>query len=115
MEGKEQAEGYALVRGDCGGGRGGVLRVGGVAMKKHDVDGDLTVEQTGADEMVVKPCGSMVVASADGDSEEPQPHVLIVIDGRSFSMRTREQMEHVVACLRCEADRVWPENAPRAS
>lgn len=81
---------------------------------KVDVDGDMSVERVGESTMSVITCSSVVVASSEADEHEG-PSVMVVVDRHAFSLRTREQLDHLIACLRDEADRTWPESAPRSS
>jgi hypothetical protein len=77
---------------------------------KRDIDGDMSIEHVGEHDMNIIPCSSVIVGSTDAD-EEGGSAVMVVIAKHAFSLRTREQLEHLIGCLRSEADLAWPESA----
>ncbi len=69
---------------------------------------------TEAQEVTYTHNSSAVVASAPPDGMDGAT-VIVVIGRQGFSLRTREQVEHFIGCLRAEADSAWPEGAGRSS
>ncbi len=65
-------------------------------------------------EMVYSHNSRAIVAIAGPDAEDDS-RVVVVIGGQGFSLRTREQVERFIGCLRAEADSAWPEDAGRSS